>query len=262
MQIKISQVLLSVFFSTFVLLPINANQVQAPMIDPIAAHIEITPREFLKQEVKRQGLTERDSVILSAIIQCESGWEQFWTNSKNGHKIGEVKVSNGNIGLFQINKGAHHAEYERLGLDPYKPFDNLTYGVLLYKRGGIKAWDQWSGHCWRPALAKQGIYFGLEARAGKDGGQCVEFIQSLFKKTEKFKDRAIDIVPNTDKPAVGIVVLTTESDKGHAAYIYKMTDTELFLAESNYGMDEKITVGRRLLINSPVIRGYFDFNKN
>lgn len=218
-----------------------------------------SPREFLKAEIKEQGLTDRDEIILTEIIQCESGWEQFWPTTKNGHVAGEVKVSNGNIGLFQINKWAHHAEYEKLGLDPYDTFDNLTYGVLLYKRGGIVAWEKWSGHCWKPKLAKQGIYFGLEARAGQQGGQCVAFIQSLFNNYEEFAGRAADIEPNADQPEVGIVVLTNESNAGHAAYIYKIQGDVLILAESNYGFDEKITVGRQLKIDDPVIRGYYKF---
>jgi len=109
-----------------------------------------TPKEFLKQEIEKAELLDRDYLIMHEIIQCESGWEQFW-------KSGEVKVSNGNIGLAQINHGAHYEEYERLGLDPYDTFQNLTYAVILYKRGGITAWEKWSGHCFLPALAAKGI---------------------------------------------------------------------------------------------------------
>ena len=116
-----------------------------------------TPKEFLKQEIQKQKLTDRDEIILTEIIQCESGWSQFWERDYNGHIKGEVKVSQGNIGLAQINYGAHHEEYERLGLDPYKEFDNLKYAVILYKRGGITAWKQWSGHCFLPALERKGI---------------------------------------------------------------------------------------------------------
>jgi len=236
---------------------INARMAEAPdppkpQIDVQAASISLTPREFLKAEIKRQGLTNRDEIILSEVIQAESNWNQFWPN-------GEVKVSNGNIGLAQINHGAHEAEYTKLGLDPYNEFDNLRYAIILYKREGIRPWKQWSGHNFIPALAKKGIFFNLEERIGQVGGQCVLFIQNLFQNYEQFGGRAIDIVSNIDMPAVGEIVLTTESETGHVALIYKIENDELILAESNYGNDEKITVGRRLKIGDPVIRGYFDF---
>jgi hypothetical protein len=111
-----------------------------------------TPKEFLRTEILGQGLADRDFLIMVEIIQCESGWSQFWERDFNGYKKGEVKVANGNIGLAQINRTAHHAEYERLGLDPFDQFDNLIYAVILYKRGGISAWEQWSGHCFLPRI--------------------------------------------------------------------------------------------------------------
>jgi len=162
MQIKTPKVLLaaSIIATALIILPIQFDTAKAPdpAIDTQAAHIEITPREFLKVEIKRQGLTEKDGVILSAIVQCESGWSQFWERDfKDGRKKGEVKVSNGNIGLFQINKGAHQKEYTALGLDPFNEFDNITYAIMLYKRNGIKDWKQWSGHCFIPRLKAKGI---------------------------------------------------------------------------------------------------------
>ena len=111
-----------------------------------------TPKEFLKQEIQKQGLADRDFVILTEIIQCESSWSQFWTD-------GTVKISSGNIGLAQINRWAHHEEYERLGLDPNDPLENLSFALILYKRNGVRDWKQWSGSCWIPKLAEQGIVF-------------------------------------------------------------------------------------------------------
>jgi hypothetical protein len=261
MQIKISQLPLIVIITLgiFVLPPITL----APAMDTQVAPpiITITPKVFLEQEIKQQGLTDRDFTIMTEIIQCESNWSQVWERDfKNGRKKGEVKVSNGNIGLAQINKWVHQKEYTELKLDPYKEFDNLTYAVILYKRNGVRDWEQLSGWCWKPVLEKKGILFGIEALAGQDGGQCVAFIQNLFNIYDKFKGKAADIQPNIDTPAVGIVVLTSEGEVGHAAYIYKIKDSELYLAESNWHNDEKITVGRRLAINSSVIRGYFTFN--
>lgn len=118
-----------------------------------------TPQEFLRQEIEKAGLATRDYAILYEIVQCESTWSQVWERDFNGHIKGEVKVSKGNIGLAQINRPAHHEEYERLGLDPFNEFDNLKYAVILYKRNGVRDWEKWSGHCWKPILAKQGIYF-------------------------------------------------------------------------------------------------------
>lgn len=120
------------------------------IISPPKVIIIPTPKEFLQQEIKRQGLTDRDFKITDAIIFCESSWEQFY-------KDGKAKVSNGNVGLFQINIGAHHKEYEALGLDPHDTFSNLTYGVILYKRSGIIPWKEWSGHCFIPRLKKLGV---------------------------------------------------------------------------------------------------------
>lgn len=100
------------------------------------------------------------------------------------------------------------------------------------------------------------------SKAGSHGGQCVTFIQNLFKKyNTEFRGRAVDIQPNEDSPAVGRVVLTNESYVGHVAAILAIEGDYLVLAESNYGMDEKVTVGRKLDRNSEVIRGYFSFEQ-
>ena len=110
----------------------------------------LTPKEFLKQELFRNGFTNRDFSILEAVFFCESSWEQRYED-------GTVKVSNGNIGLAQINRFAHEIEYTKLGLDPYDDFQNLKYAIILYKRNGVRDWLQWSGHCFVPLLAQQGI---------------------------------------------------------------------------------------------------------
>jgi len=116
-----------------------------------------TPKEFLKQEIEKADLTDRDYLIMQEIIFCESSWEQYWKTTTTNHVAGEVKVSTGNIGLAQINRRAHHEEYEKLGLDPYDPLQNIQYAVILYKRNGIKDWEKWSGHCFIPRLEKIGI---------------------------------------------------------------------------------------------------------
>lgn len=221
----------------------------------LADIINLTPQEFLRNEITKQGLTDNDYTILKAIIQCESGWSQFWERDYNGHIKGTVKVSNGNIGLAQINRGAHETEYTALGLDPYDEFDNLTYAVMLYKRNGVRDWETWSGHCWKRSLAKQGIFFDIENKSGQYGGQCVVFIQDYYEAYDIFAGDAGTITPNSTIPEIGSAVLTT----GHTALIYKIEGELLFLIESNYHYDEKITIGRTLNINDPSIRGYFKF---
>lgn len=105
---------------------------------------------FLKNEMAQQGFTERDHTILHTIIICESGWQQYRPD-------GTVVVSNGNIGLGQINRTAHEKTYTAKGLDMNDPRDNIRFTIFLYKTQYIAPWDQWSGHCWRPKLAAQGI---------------------------------------------------------------------------------------------------------
>ena len=141
---------------TAIFIPTGYNAVNydynTEVVDQAIKIIPLTPKEFLKREIKRQGLTDQDFIILSEIVQCESGWEQCWAD-------GEVKVSKGNIGLAQINWWAHHKEYEELGLDPNDALQNLTFAIVLYRRNGIRDWKEWSGHCFVPALAKKGITF-------------------------------------------------------------------------------------------------------
>lgn len=151
---RLSVVTFLVIGALWIILTHSVKQESVPK-QPI---IPPTPREFLKQEIERQGLTNRDYIIMTDIIQCESSWSQVWENSYGGHVKGEVKVSKANVGLTQINITAHQTEYEKLGLDPYDEFENITYGVMLYKRNGVRDWKNWSGHCWLPMLAEKGIY--------------------------------------------------------------------------------------------------------
>lgn len=95
------------------------------------------------------------------------------------------------------------------------------------------------------------------------GGQCVAWIQqylSVYYTHPAFRGHARDIVPNTSEPSLGAAVLTTEGE-GHAALIIAIDEDELVLAESNYNGDERIDVGRRLQIDNPIIRGYFNFEQ-
>lgn len=112
-------------------------------------------RLYLYEAAHEAGLTHKDYSLLNEIVRCESGWRQF---AKDGTPI----VSSGNIGLAQINKLAHESVYEKMGLDPNEPEDNLKFAVYLYQRDGIRPWKQWSGHCW------------LKTEAARDLGLVIE----------------------------------------------------------------------------------------
>ena len=103
----------------------------------------------------------------------------------------------------------------------------------------------------------------MDDMVGRHGGQCVVFVQDYFKiwGNPYFKGRAIDIPLNTNYPEVGWVVLTTEGPHGHVAIVTDIQDETLILTESNYNNDEIVTVGRKLLAESELIRGFFAINQ-
>lgn len=106
----------------------------------------LTDKEILKELAGDQ----RDFSILNEIVFCESSWSHFWSD-------GSVKVSNGNVGYFQINATVWAEHFDNLGVDIYNPTDNIRAGVILFNEQGIRPWDKWSGHCFRPRLKNQGI---------------------------------------------------------------------------------------------------------
>lgn len=103
---------------------------------------------------------------------------------------------------------------------------------------------------------------------GQKGGQCVKFIQDFFQYFDdckwvncfkkEFRGNAKDIEPNSNTPGVGKVVLLSYP-LGHAAVIVGATPESLVLAESNYHLDERVTVGREVSLNDKKIRGYYEF---
>ena len=106
------------------------------------------------QQILGQPASSLDYKVLEAIIQCESGWEHYYTR---GPKIGQVKVSSGNVGFGQINNPTWRKFFAKTGLDYYKPLDNLKATVVLYQRSGVTPWESWSGHCWLTRLQNQNI---------------------------------------------------------------------------------------------------------
>lgn len=96
---------------------------------------------FLLEELQRQGFKFRDFLTLKEVIKCESNWKQF---NQNGTLI----ISKGNRGLFQINTLAHKNTYKAMKLDITNPYDNIRFGIYLYKKNGLNDWRSWSGKCW------------------------------------------------------------------------------------------------------------------
>lgn len=88
-------------------------------------------------------------------------------------------------------------------------------------------------------------------------GQCVGYIR--YATGKNFSGNAWEIIPNWDTPDIGIVVITTEGP-GHVALITEIQGEELILSESNYYNDEQVTHGRKLNMNSNVIRGYYNLD--
>lgn len=91
--------------------------------------------------------------------------------------------------------------------------------------------------------------------------QCVVYARKITGNPE-VKGTAKNIVPNTQVPAVGAVVLTKESlpgtYTGHAAVVVAVTGDSIVLEEANYfrGGKTNVSVGRTLPLDSPLIRGY------
>jgi len=105
--------------------------------------IKPTPKQFLKIEIAKQGLSQRDFEILSAIIQAESQWRQF----EFPGVVLKGKINDKDIGLCQINEFWHLSEAEKLGLDIYTVEGNLKFCVWLYKKEGTEPWN-WSKDNW------------------------------------------------------------------------------------------------------------------
>ena len=92
-------------------------------------------RAYLMEYGLAQGLKVADVELLFKIIQAESGWGHYTSS-------GKVKTSYTNdVGFGQINVKFHLARTIKMGLDIYKPYDNLKYVVYLYKTSGTGPWN-------------------------------------------------------------------------------------------------------------------------
>ena len=71
---------------------------------------------------------------LQFVSICESGAKQYRENGRL--VIGPF----GEIGFLQIHP-IHFKEAKKLGYDIYDPNDNMAFGLLLYKKEGLKPWS-------------------------------------------------------------------------------------------------------------------------
>lgn len=103
-------------------------------------------------------LNDQQFIIMEAVIGCESGWSQYWEPGNWAKKpAGTVKISAGNVGFGQINRGAHEKRFSKMGIDIYSEKGNLQATAILFKEQFINPWKPYSGHCFLPKLKAKGI---------------------------------------------------------------------------------------------------------
>ena len=118
-------------------MPTNSNK-EVPVQNK-----EVDYKALLKQEVERQGLTNRDYLILEKIAQAESGFKHF----DNNNNVLRGKINNLDMGLFQINLRYHQKQAENMNLNLELISDNIKYAVWLYSKENTKPWN-WSKKDW------------------------------------------------------------------------------------------------------------------
>lgn len=82
---------------------------------------------------------------------------------------------------------------------------------------------------------------------------CVQYVKAKLGISGSLGN-AWNIVPNSQVPTIGSIVLTYEG-RGHAALVVGITDKYIIIDESNYVRCTQ-TLGRQIPIDSPLIRGY------
>jgi len=86
---------------------------------------------------------------------------------------------------------------------------------------------------------------------------CVSYFKSKFGITKSLSPTGLakDIPIDTKTPAIGLGMVSYESDLGHISIVTNIEDGMLVLEESNY-LKGQVTFGRKLPIDSPLIKGY------
>lgn len=102
---------------------------------------------------------------------------------------------------------------------------------------------------------------------GSTGGQCGVWVRSVVERSGKSYPRVGDSLAqkaatakrygvSLNQARPGSVVLTSENKtNGHVAYIIGRNQKGFILAESNYGLNGKVSYGRVLPFNSPKLLG-------
>lgn len=96
------------------------------------------------------------------------------------------------------------------------------------------------------------LFEQLQLQHNRWGGQCVKFVNEVLGT--KIAGNAWDWKPTTSVPIVGGIVIF----KNHVAIVVGVIGDAIILAESNWSRndDEKIDIGRTVLITDPSIKGY------
>lgn len=84
-----------------------------------------------------------DVPIMIKVASCESGLRQY---DSRGSVLRGVKHPP-DSGVFQINKSAHRATAQRLGLDLDTTQGNVAFARYLYEKEGTAPWNSSRG-CW------------------------------------------------------------------------------------------------------------------
>lgn len=105
---------------------------------PLFSHAQDipVPKEIVVKVIKN--LAEQhglNSTTLLAISYCES---RFTTETGLNKK--DDKVWSKDYGYFQLNDFYHRDEANSLGYDIEDPWENILYGIYLFKKEGLAPW--------------------------------------------------------------------------------------------------------------------------
>lgn len=84
---------------------------------------------------------------------------------------------------------------------------------------------------------------------------CVSYARYKAQATFGPIGMAKNLIPNSQSPEVGAIVITSESRFGHQAYVTEVWADEIVVEEANY-QPCKVTK-RTIKRDSPLIRGYY-----
>lgn len=185
------------------------------------------------------------------------------------------------VGIQQTNDGRWVApSSDGGGYDLTKEVNQYrqqSYGPTFNSAGNASASNQVKGMSQRAqTLPLLNVNVGGKAQKlsltqaypqGSRGGQCGTWVRNVVEKTGKTYPRVGDTLSQKmatarrygvplSKAKQGSVVLTNENKAtGHVAYIVGRNSKGFILAESNYGLNGKVSYGRVLPFNSKSILG-------